>query len=180
MCSTAGLSFSTSCRTGSLMTSPTPCRPLVSVTPPPHPLQYTAYPAAVNLFWPSRLVSRNPTTSRSFCRQDLQYLLGMVKTVLAVEGQGTEVESARDKFAHSSLQSSGSLHRSVTRCVSPSWQVLKLRLRGVSTWAGSRVIRTATNYDHRVHSQALNNSCGTSAPVSEVLLRHHLRTARPR
>ena len=57
-------------------------------------------------------------------------------------------------------------------------QVLKLRLRGLSTWAGGRVIRTATNYDYRVHSKALDNSCGASGPVSEVLLRHHLRTAR--
>ena len=59
-------------------------------------------------------------------------------------------------------------------------QIFKLRLRGLSTWAGSRVICTATNYDYRVHSQALDNSCGTSAPVSEVLLGHHLCTARPR
>ena len=31
-------------------------------------------------------------------------------------------------------------------------QVLKLRLNGLSTRDGSRVIRTATNYDYRVHS----------------------------
>ena len=31
-------------------------------------------------------------------------------------------------------------------------QVLKLRLRGLSTRAGSRAIRTATTYDYRVHS----------------------------
>ena len=59
-------------------------------------------------------------------------------------------------------------------------QVLKLRLPGLSTRAGSRVIRTATNSDYRVHSYALDNYCGTSAPVSEGLLRHHLRTARLR
>ena len=59
-------------------------------------------------------------------------------------------------------------------------QVLKLRLPGLSTRAGSRVIRTATDSDYRVHSYALDNYCGTSAPVSEGLLRHHLRTARPR
>ena len=59
-------------------------------------------------------------------------------------------------------------------------QVLKRYLRGLSTRAGSCVIRTATNYDYRVHSYALDNSCGTSASASEVLLRHHLRTARPR
>ena len=59
-------------------------------------------------------------------------------------------------------------------------QVLKLCLRGLSTRAGRCVIRTGTNYDYRVHSWALDNSCGTSAPVSEALLRHHLRTARPR
>ena len=58
-------------------------------------------------------------------------------------------------------------------------QIFKLRLRGLSTWAGSRVICTATNYDYRVHSQALDNSCGTSAPVFEALLRHHLHTSKP-
>ena len=38
------------------------------------------------------------------------------------------------------------------------------------------VICTATNCEYRVHSQALDKSCGTSAPVFEVLLRHLLRT----
>ena len=42
------------------------------------------------------------------------------------------------------------------------------------------MIRTATNYDDRVHSQDLDNSCGTSAPAYEVVLLHHLRTSKPR
>ena len=45
----------------------------------------------------------------------------MVKTVLAVEGQGTDVESVRNQFAHSRLQSNDPPHRSIN---SPSFFTL--------------------------------------------------------